>query len=120
MIGAMLQWDSPNMPERFFDAFRQCLEGFAETNTGGLGIGVGQHKMIEHMWERLTCNRHSKIFHVREIGLSALCWRVTLFKDHLLLRSMQRSPLGDMASQRAILGRTIPAGMLFAQQGKQR
>src|SRR5207244_3809024 len=90
------------------------------TQTGGLRIGVGQHKMIEHVGERLTGDGHSKVFHVREIGLSSLSGRVTLFKDHLLLRSMQRSPSSDMPSQRAILRGTIATRMLFTQQGKQR
>src|SRR5258708_11244196 len=116
----MLQGDSPKVPERFFNAFGQCLKRFEETDTGGLGVGVGQHKMIQHVRERFTGNRYPEILHVGKIGLGALSGRMALFKDHLLLRSMQCSPPGDMTSQRAVLRGTIVAWMLFTEQGKQR
>src|SRR5258708_4783724 len=116
----MLGGDSPKVPERFFNAFSQCLKRFAETDAGGLGVGVGQHKMIQHMWERLTGYRDPQIFHVRKIGLGALSRGMALFKDHFLIWSIQGSPPGDMASQCAILGRTIVTWMLFVEQGKQR
>src|SRR6266699_5238791 len=109
----MLQRDTSNLPEGFFNAFSQRLKRFAETQAGGLGVGVSQDKMIEQMRERLPGDRHFQVLHVGEIGLGTLSWGMALFKDHLLLRSMQCSPPGDMPAQRAILCGTVATRMLF-------
>ena len=82
VVGAVLLWDPTKLPERFLNALGQRLEGFAEAQTGGLRVGVGQHKMIEQVWERFPANRHAQILHVREIRLRPLAWGMVLFKDH--------------------------------------
>ena len=76
--------------------------------------------MIEHVRERFTGNRDPQILHVGKIGLRTLSRGMALFKDHLLIRPMQRSPSGDMPSQRAVLSGTIPTRMFFTEQSKQR
>lgn len=120
MIGAVLLWHPTNLPQCFFDALSQSFEGFAETNTGSLGIGVGEHKMIHHVGERFTRNGDAQIGHVREIRLRSLAWDVSLFKDHFLFGSMQRSPPGDVTLERADLGGLIAPRMAFTEQGKER
>src|SRR5205807_1954416 len=89
-------------------------------NTGRLGIGVGEHKMIDHMRKSCSCNGDSQILHVREIRLSTCCWGLVLFKNDVFVRSVQGSPSGNMPSQRAGLSRTIATWLLLAQQGKER
>ena len=76
--------------------------------------------MIHHVRERFPRNGHPKVLHVREIRLGTLSWAMSLFKDHFLIWSMQRSPSGDMPSQRAVLRGTIPTRMFFTEQSKQR
>src|SRR5450755_272143 len=95
----MLERNAPNLPKRFFHAFSQCLKGFAETQTRGLDIGVREHKMIHHMRKRFTCNGHAKIFHMRKIGLGTFSWGMVLLEHDLLIRSIQRSPSGNMPSK---------------------
>jgi len=119
VIGPMLLGHSTQLPQRFFDAFSQRLEGFAEADAHRFRIGVGEHQVIEQVWERRTCQGDPEIRHVGEIRLRSLPWGVLLFKDHLLWFAMQGSPLGDVTLQRSHLGRLIAIGMAFTEQGKE-
>src|SRR6266567_4637130 len=68
----MLLWDATNLPEGFLDPLSQCLEGFAEGNAGSFDVGVGQHKVIDHVRKGFSCNGHAQILHMREIGLGSV------------------------------------------------
>src|SRR5690348_17150674 len=83
MIGAMLLWHTTYLPERFLQPFGERLKGFTETNTGCLGVGVGQHQMIEHMRKWGTRNGDPEILHMRKVGLSTFAGKVLLFKYDL-------------------------------------
>src|SRR5579875_428173 len=76
--------------------------------------------MIHQVREGLSRNGDPEILHMREIGLRPFARGMALFKDHLLLRSMQRSPAGDMAAQRAVLRWAVATRMLLAQQSEER
>jgi hypothetical protein len=120
MIGAVLLGYSAQLPQCFFDALGQSLEGFAEADADRFRIGVRQYKVIHQVRERRACNGDAQISHVGEIRLRSLTWDVSLFKDHLLFGSMQRSPPGDVTLQRADLYGLIAPRMTFTEQGKER
>src|SRR5262245_424912 len=98
----------------------QRLKGFTETDGSRFHIGVGEYKMIDQVGKGLTGNRDAKLFHMGKIGLGSFTWGMDLFKDDVLFWSLQQFPPGNMPTQRAVLRRTIPVWMLFAQQGKER
>src|SRR6266849_2962713 len=97
MVGAMLLWDTTNLPERFLQTFGECLKGFTETDTGCLGVGVGQHQMIEHMRKGCARNGNPKIFHMSKVGLGTFDGNMLLFKNDISFWSMQRAPMSNMA-----------------------
>jgi hypothetical protein len=76
--------------------------------------------MKEQMGERDPADGDAQILHVREIRLPALTGPVPLFKDDLLLRSMQGFPLRDVSLQGAHLDGLVAPGMSLTQQRKQR
>src|SRR6266851_6735157 len=96
MIGAMLVWDTTDLPERFLQPFGERLKGFTETHTGCLGVGVGQHQMIEHMRKWCSRNGDPEILHMGKVGLGTFAGNVLLFKHDLSVWSMQRTPMSDM------------------------
>jgi hypothetical protein len=72
------------------------------------------------MREGLSVNRHIQITHVGEIRLGPFAGDMHLLKDDLPLWSLLRTPLRNVALQRAHLRRTIRAWMALAQLGEQR
>jgi len=76
--------------------------------------------MVDQVRERHAAKGNPQILHVCEIRLSSLPWPMSLLKDDILLRPMQRFPLRDMTLQRAYLDRLVALGMPLAQQRKQR
>ena len=93
----MLGLDAADLPERLFDAFGQCFKGFAEAHAYRFHIGVRQHEVIEQVGEGLPIDRHLEIIHVGEIRLGAFCGDMHLLKNDLPLRTLLRTPLGDVA-----------------------
>lgn len=120
MVGAVLSRDASQLPERLLDALGQCLKGFAKAHAYRLHIGVRQHEVIEQMRESLPVDAHLQIAHVGEIGLSSFAGNMHLLKDNLLLRTLLRTPLRNLALQGAHLRRAIPAWMPLAQLGEER
>jgi hypothetical protein len=96
MIGAMVFGDAADLPQCFFDPFSQGFEGFAETEGDRFHIGVGEHKMMDHMGERNVGNGDAQILHVSKIRLPSFTRDVLLCKHHLAIGSMQRTPLLNM------------------------
>jgi hypothetical protein len=47
MVGAMLSWDTADLPQRLLDALGQRLKGFAEADAHRFDIRVGEHEMVE-------------------------------------------------------------------------
>jgi hypothetical protein len=120
MVGAMLGRNASQLPERLFDAFCQCLKGFAEAHTYRFHIGVRQHEMIQQMGKGLSVDRHLQIAHVGEIRLGTFCGNMHLLKDDFPLRPLLCAPLGNVALEGAHLRRAIPTWMSLAQLGKER
>src|SRR5258708_39622525 len=75
--------------------------------------------MVDQVRERNAADGNQEILHVGEIRLSSLPWPMSLLKDDILFRPMQRFPLRDMTLQRAYLDRLVALRMPLAQQGKQ-
>jgi hypothetical protein len=98
----------------------QRFKGFAKAHAYRFHIGVRQHEVIEQMRESLPVDGHLQIAHVGEIRLSSFGGEMHLLKDDLLLRTLLRAPLRDMALQGAHLRRAIPACMSLAQLGEER
>src|SRR5437899_528128 len=115
----MLLWDATNLPEGFLDPLSQGLEAFAEANAGSFGVGVSQHKVIDHVRKGFSCNGHAQILHMGEIGLGSLSGLVSLFKDDLLLRPRHSTPSGNVPLQGPDLGRSIATWVLLTEQRKQ-
>src|SRR6266566_4367232 len=120
MIRAMLVWDTTALPERFLQTFGERLKGFTETKTGCLGVGVGEHQMIDHM--RKWCSRNSdpKILHMGKVGLGTFAGRVLLFKHDLSFWSMQRAPMSNMTLSGSHLCRLIALRVTLTQEREQR
>jgi hypothetical protein len=66
------------------------------------------------MGEVLSVDRHLQIAHVGEIRLGAFTGDMHLLKDDFPLRSLLRTPLGDVALQGAHLRRAVLAWMALA------
>ena len=97
MVSAMLLWNSAELPERFLDPLSQGLERFAEAEADRFCVGVGQHKVIDHVRKGVPSNGHTQIFHMREIRLCALCRAGAV---------AQKSP-PDLAHARLAIGRYV-------------
>jgi hypothetical protein len=97
MVSSVLLWHSTKLPERFLDPLSQGLKRFAEAQADRFCVGVGEHKVIDHMREGVPCNRHAQILHMGEIRLCSLAGLVPLLKDHFVLWSMHSSPSSDMS-----------------------
>src|SRR2546423_14667086 len=76
--------------------------------------------MVDQVRERHAADGNPQILHVCEIRLSSLPWPMSLLKDDILLRPMQRFTLRDMTLQRADLDRMLAFRLPLAQQRKQR
>jgi len=118
VIGAVLLRDAADLPQGLFQTFSQRLKRLPETDAGHLYVGGGQHKMVDQVAKQFPSQRHIQIIHVRKVRLRPFSWRMSLFKDDLLLRAMQGFPAGDMPLEGAHLCRAVVLGMLLAQQGK--
>src|SRR6266516_859304 len=116
MVSTMLLWNPANLPQRFFDPLSQGFKGLTEAERSRFYIGVGEHKMIDQVGKRLSCNRDAQIFHMGKIRLGSFSWGMDLFKDDVFFWPMQDSPSGNMAPQCAILCRAIAIRMPLAQQ----
>src|SRR5215470_14035844 len=92
VISAMLFWNATDLPESFLDPLGQGLEGFAEADTSGFHVGIGQHKVVDHVREWFTVNSHTQILHMGEVGLGTFARLMALLEDDLLLRPMHSTP----------------------------
>src|SRR5213082_2355278 len=95
MVSSVLLWHSTQLPERFLDPLSQGLKRFAEAQADRLCVGVGEHKVIDHVREGFPCNGHAQILHMGEIRLCSLARLVSLLKEHFVLWPMYRSPSGN-------------------------
>ena len=120
MVGTMVLGNTANLPQGFFDPLSQSFKRFAETDAHRLNIGVGEHKMMQHMGKRHTCKGDTQILHMSKIRLSPFPREVLLCKHHFTIWSMQHTPLLNMALERTHLCRLIATRVSLAQQGEQR
>ena len=97
MVGAMLDWNAADLPERLFNAFSQCFKGFAEAHAHCLDIRVREHKVVEQMGKGLPVHRHIQTTHVGEVRLGAFAGDMHLLKDDFPLWSLLPTPLRNVA-----------------------
>ena len=72
----MLFRHASDLPQSFLYPFGKGFKGFAKANAGSLRVGIGEHKMIEHMGKHFACNGDAKILHMRKVGLSTFARKV--------------------------------------------
>src|SRR5712691_1697864 len=109
MVSSVLLWHSTKLPERFLDPLSQGLKRLAEAQADRFCVGVGEHKVIDHVREGLPCDGDAQILHMGEIRLCSLAGLVPLLKDDLLLRSMHGAPSCNMPLHGSDLSRSIAA-----------
>jgi hypothetical protein len=67
-IRAMHLRHATQFPQRVLQPFAETLQAFRETDSPRLPVGVCEHEMIDHVHERTSVDRHSKVGTVREIA----------------------------------------------------
>jgi hypothetical protein len=90
------------------------------TDRAPFPIRVGQHRVTQEVWKRLTGNRHPKTVQAGEVRLQPLPRRMHLCEEHFLGRPVQRPPRLHPPLQGPQLARLVLLGMLFTEPGKQR
>ena len=102
-------------PQRLLQSFAQTLETLREAHRRRLPIRVGQHKVIDHVLERLPLNRHAQVAHVREVRCRQAARLMHLGEEHFLGRPMQRPPAPHLPLQGPQLPVAEPAGVAALQ-----
>src|SRR5205085_9617745 len=88
MVRAMLLGHAANLPERFFDSFSKRFKRFTQTDGDRFHVGVGEHKMMDHVGKGNTSKRDAQILHMGKIRLSSLTREMLLCKHDLAIWSM--------------------------------
>ena len=119
-VRAMTLRHRAQLPERVLQPLAQAGEALRETQRHVFPVRVGQHKMIDHVGERLAANGHAKLVHVREIGRAEPAWFMHLREENLLGRPVLCFPLPRAPFQRAPLSLPVLIGVFALQPLQQR
>ena len=120
VIGAVLARCAAYLPHTGLEAFNQRLEAFREADLDGLNVRVDQHQVIDQMRKRHPAQCDPQVVHVGKVRLSGFAWFMDLGEHHLTIRSVLRTPGGDVPLQGAQLPLLIATRLAFAQQSEQR
>jgi hypothetical protein len=92
-IGSVPSRYTTQFPQGVLQAFAQTLEALRKTDRRRLPVRVGQHKVIDHVLERLPLDRHAQVIHVREVRGRQPARLMHLAEEHLLGRPRRGPPL---------------------------
>jgi hypothetical protein len=98
-IGAMSPGDSSQFPQGVLQTFAEALETLGETDGAGLPVGVGEHKVIDHVVERLAEDGDAELGHTGEVTLGEPPRLMNLGEEDLLGWPFEGPPLFDPALQ---------------------
>jgi len=94
-IGAVSLGDSSQFPQGVLQTFAEALEALGEADGAGLPVGIGEHKVIDHVVERLAENGDSQLGHVGEVRFGEPPRLMDLGEEDLLGRPFEGSPEFD-------------------------
>jgi hypothetical protein len=92
-VRAMTLRHAAKLPERVLQALAQAGETLREAQRHVFPVRVGQHKMVDHVDERLAANGYSQLVHVREIRRAEPARFMHLREENLLGRPVLCFPL---------------------------
>jgi hypothetical protein len=98
-IRAMPLRNAAQFPQRTLQPRAQALETLGETDRRRLPIRVRQHKVIDHVVERLPLDGHAQAAHAREIRRRQPARLVYLGEEHFLGWPTQCPPAPDLPLQ---------------------
>lgn len=111
-IGAMQPRHAAQFGQGVLQAIAEALEALGEADAATLPVGVGQHEVVDQVRKRLAVDSHLQAAGVREVGSAQAARFVDLAEEDLLGRSVQGTPLLDVALQGAQLPFGKAAGIL--------
>lgn len=118
-IGAVALWHTAQFLESVLQAVAETLKTLAEADRAGLPVGVGQHEMIDQVRKRLAADGDLQATGMREIGGTALSWRMDLGEKDFLGLAVQGPPLLEPPLQGPQLAVRKAAGILALQPGQE-
>jgi hypothetical protein len=98
-IGSVPSRYTAQFPQGVLQALAQTLEALRKADRRRLPVRVGQHKVIDHVLERLPLDRHAQVNHVREVRGRQPARLMHLAEEHLLSRPRRGPPLLHLALQ---------------------
>jgi hypothetical protein len=106
-------------PQGILRPFAEAGETLRETDRHVFPVRVGQHEVIQQVWERLPLDSHTQTLHVREIGCSQAARLVDLAEEHFFGRPVLGFPTSHPPFQRPPLRLPILAGVFSLQPVQQ-
>ncbi len=97
VVGLVKHRHASELEERCLHAPAHRHDRLAEADGGPLPIRVRQHDDAEHVREELPGDRDGKLRGAREVRLRRLAGAVTLREEHLLVRTVRRTPALNVA-----------------------
>ena len=119
-VGAMELGHAAELPQGVLQALGEALVTFGEADGAGLPVGVGQHEVIDQVVERLPVDGHQQVGAAGEVAGAEAAWVMDLVEEHLLGRSLRRTPGLDAALQGAdlsVLEASGEAALQVVEQG---
>src|SRR3569833_1890544 len=77
-VRAVLEWNSPQLPQRILQPFAQALEGFRIANGPCFPVRVGQNEVIDQMRKCLPIDGDAQLPTMCVVCLSFLVWLMFL------------------------------------------
>ena len=88
-VGAMLFGHASEFPQRVLQSLAETGKTLGEADRAGLPVGVGEHKVIEHVLEGLSCKGDAQAAHVSKVGSPQFTGSVFLREEDLLVGSLR-------------------------------
>ena len=98
-IGAVSRGDSSQFPQGVLQAFAEALEALGEADGAGFPVGIGEHKVIDQVVERLAEDGDAELGHAGEVAFGESPRLMDLGEEDLLGRPFEGTPPFDPSLQ---------------------
>src|SRR5215469_7399397 len=96
-----IPWRLKNTPRSRSEAILTGFRNSRETNRPRLPVGIGQHEVIQQVWEGLVLDGNRQVRAMDEIGGTQPPRMVLLAKKHLFARRFRRTTPGTVVTNSA-------------------
>jgi len=117
-IASVPSRSATELPEGVLNSLAECFEGFGETKRHGFNVAVGQHAVKERVFESRSGDLHTEFVADGEVARGEASGVMILGKEYGLVRSVNRSPVGNTTLEGTASGFVKLARMLALELSK--